>query len=319
MKFEVINTQMNLIAEAKTALEEDGCRTRIVDLEALSEDEMCREISGVEGVIAGGENYTQKVFEAADRLKIISRAGVGVDHIDLQAATNHGVWVANTPGATNKAVGEFTIGLILGLIRKIPIMIRNMKANIFDRLQGRELASLTLGVIGTGGIGKHVIRLARGFGSTILASDIREDVQFAQQFQVRYVSLDELLSQSDVVTIHCGLDENSRGMIGEEQLSRMKNTAYLVNTARGPIVDKQSLIRCLKAGKIAGAAIDPYEPFPCAPNDPLVQLDNVLPTSWSAFNTQEAVDAIGRTAVQNLLAVRRGERPLYSVNEVEPT
>ena len=315
MTHEIINVESNLTEEAQRIFAENHCRVRFVELEGLTESEFCYAIVGVEAVLAGGEYYTPRVFEAADQLKIVARSGVGVDHVDLKAAAEHGVWVTNTPGATNTSVAEFSIGLMLSLLRHIATLAAQMKTGKFVRTGGKELASLTLGVIGTGGIGKEVSRLARAFGTQVLGYDIYPDRDFAQQYQVEYVSFKQLLQQSDIVTIHCGLDESTRGMIGESQLQLMQPTAYLVNTARPQIVDKGALVNCLKAGNLAGAAIDVWETIPCPVDDPLLQLDNVLATSWSAYYTDKAVSNMHRRAAQEIVRVLQGHPPRHPVNK----
>ena len=314
MSHDVICAQPHMPDQVTEILAPIGCQLRVVPLETLTEDEFCREIATAAGVVAGGEYYTPNVFRAAQHLKIVARHGVGVDHVDLEAAAQHGVWVTNTPGATNGAVAEFTIGLILNLLRHIPNMASDMKKGIYASTGGEELGRLTIGVIGAGGIGKEVIRLARGFGALALAYDIRPDRQFADQLQVEYVSLDELLRQSDIVTIHCGLDESTHGLIGESQLKLMKANAYLVNTGRPALIDKQALIACLESRAIAGAAIDVWDTAPCPADDPLLRLDNVLATPWSAFNTTTAVQNMCRGAAEEIARVLQGQQPLHAVN-----
>lgn len=314
MRFDVINTQKQLTDEALNILKAADCRVRFVELVKLSSDEMCREIAGADGVVAGSEPYTARVFAAADRLKVIARTGVGVDQIDLTSATQQGVFVTNTPAATNGAVAEFTIGVILCLLRGIPAMADAMKAGRWHPVRGRELGNMTLGVVGAGGIGKRVISLARSFGTKVLAYDIHRDEQVAAKWNFEYVSLEELMQRSDIVTIHCGLDDSTRGLIGQRQLDLMKKDAYLVNTARPHIVDSDALARKLANREITGAAIDVHDPAPCHPNDVLVSLDNVLPTSWSAYNTCEAIADMSRRAAEDLVAVLSGREPRHLVN-----
>ncbi len=314
MSYDVINTQPHLCKEAMTILESIGCKLRAANLEAASEDEICQEIAAADAIMAGGECYTSKVFTAAKRLKIIARHGVGFDQIDLEAGAAHGVWVTNTPGATNKAVAEFTIGLMLSLLRHIHKLSADMKNGKFVRTQGEELGSLTVGVIGAGGIGKEVIRLLRAFGAQAIAYDIHPDQKFADQWQVDYLPFDELLQQADMVSVHCALDESTQGLVGASQLKQMKPSAYLVNTARPQIVDMAALTECLIEGGIAGAAIDVWETIPISTEDPLLKLDNLLATSWSAFYTGQAVNTMGRTAAEEIVRVLQGAPPLHPVN-----
>lgn len=314
MGFNVINTQKHLTEEAIGLLETAGCHVKYVDLVSLDEEKMCRAIGGIDGVVAGSERYSSRVFDAADRLKVISRTGVGIDQIDLAAAARHGICVTNTPGATNGSVAEFTIGVILCLLRGIPAMSQAMKAGQWHPVRGRQLGNLTLGIVGAGSIGKHVIMLARGFGTRVIAYDINPDIQFAQQWDVQYLPLDDVMRQSDIVSIHCGLDASTRGLISTKELDLMMPTAFLVNTARPFIVDYDALVRKLEAKEIAGAAIDVHHPAPCDPDDRLVALDNVLPTCWSAYNTREAIADMSRRAAQDLIAVLQGRPPRHPVN-----
>ena len=314
MAFEVINTEA-FAGDAETYLQSAGCQTRHVSLKPLSEEEKCRQLQGVHAVIADGETYTPRMFEAADQLKIIARVGVGVDCVDLQCASQHGVWVTNTPGATNNSVAEFAIGMTLNLLRQMHTLAADSKSGTFVRKGGPELGSLTVGAVGAGGIGKQFLRIARGFGAKCLAHDVNPDPQFADQWEVEYVSLEELLQRADVVSVHCGLNDSTRDMIGTTELELMKPTSLLINTGRPRIVNEAALYEHLKAGKIAGAGIDVWDPFPPNPDDPLLTLDNVLATPWSAFFSEQAVCNMWQRAAREVVRVKRGERPIDPVNE----
>lgn len=318
MTFKVHNTQSYLTQEAISLLEENGCQVTYREWQGLPEEEteVCRGIRGVDAVIAGSERYTRQVFRAADKLRIVARTGAGIDKIDLAAATEHGVWVTNTPAANGPAVADFTVGLILSMLRNIHGMAQNMKHGRWEKFRGRELGSLTLGVVGAGAIGREVIKRAKGFGTHVLAYDIQPDESFAAEWQVTYVPLDELMAQSDVVSIHVPLNEDTRGLIDERRLKLMKKTAYLIDTSRAFVVDKAALLKVLQAKEIAGAALDVHNPAPCAPDDPLVLLDNVLATPWTAYNTEEAVARMSITAARDVVAVLQGRNPKYPVNEV---
>ncbi len=316
MSFSVINTQEYLTKEARAYLKENGCRVRECVLESLTEDEFCRQIPGIEAVIAGGERWTQKVFQAADKLKIVARVGAGYDKIDLSAASRHGVWITNTPGATSHAVADFTLGLIMCLLRNIPGMAQDMKNGKWNQFRGKELGSLTLGIVGTGSIGKEVIKRVKGFGARVLATDIAPDHKFAEKWQVQYVPLDELMARSDILSIHVFLNEKTRGLIDAPRLKLMKKQSYLINTSRAAIVEKGALLKVLQAKKIAGAAIDVHDPAPCPPDDPLVHLDNVIATPWTAYNTKEAIMRMCRIATHDVVAVLRGRVAKFPVNKL---
>lgn len=317
MAHRVINTTAYLTQEAADHLTGNGCDLEHLALDAMSEAEMGSALRGAAATVAGGELYTEAVFQAADSLKIVARTGAGVDHVDLAAASKHGVWVTNTPAATSGAVSEFTIGLILCVLRNIPAMVRNMKAGTWEQFRGRELGRQTLGIVGTGSIGREVIRRARAFGANVLACDIQPDPGFAAEYEVRYVELDELMAQSDIVSIHCALTEQTRGLIDARRLRLMSSSACLVNTSRAPVVDKDALIEVLRERAIAGAAIDVHDPAPCAPDDPLVALDNVIATPWTAYRTDASIERMCIMAVREIVRVLQGKHPQFPVNRLQ--
>jgi phosphoglycerate dehydrogenase-like enzyme len=317
MPFTVINTSTYLTAEARSHLEKHGCRVRQLVLEKLAVGAFRREIRGMDAVIATGEYWDEKALDAAERLKIVARTGTGVDRIDLAAAAKLGIWVTNTPGAVGPAVADFTLGLILCLLRHIPLMVEEMKRGKWNKLCGKELGSLTLGIVGTGSIGKEVIKRARGFGAKILGYDVVKDEEFAAQWQVQYVPLDELLSRSDIVSLHCPLNEQTKGLLDRRRLKLMKKGAYLVNTSRAGVVEKQALIAALEAGQIAAAAIDVHDPAPLPPGDPLVALENVIVTPWTAYNTEEALSRMCVAAAADVVTVLQGSAPRFPVNRPE--
>ena len=319
MSFNIIDTSPYLTDEARQYLEDNDCRIEAIDLSNLDEAGFCDALRGVHGVIACGESWTDTTLGAGAResLKCVARTGAGVDHVDLEAATRHGIQVTNTPGATSHAVGDFAIGLFLCLLRDIPRAAQNMKNGVWQQHRGRELGALTIGVVGTGGIGREVIRRLRGFGSDVLAFDVHEDEGFATECGVTYLPLPELMRRADIVSLHCPLLPETTGLIDAALIQSMKKDAYLVNTSRAPVVDRDALTAALDAGYIAGAAVDVHDPVPCDPEDPLVMLDNVLATPFMAYSTQECIARMCITAVKDLVAVLNGEAPVYPVNTIE--
>ncbi len=279
----------------------------------LSEKQLLEFIPSVEGWIVGLDPVTKLVLEQAYRLKVIAKYGVGVDNIDVEEATRRGIVVANAPGSNDNAVAELTWGLILALVRALPLAIHSVRSKQWSRVVGVELQGKTLGVIGTGRIGKRVIQKASGFAMQVLAYDKVVDEDFARQYQVKYVSLEELLAESDVVTIHVPLTSETRGMIGRRELHLMKKTAYLVNTARGGIVDETALYETLKEWRIRGAALDAYAQEPPW-NSPLLTLENVIPTPHAGADTEESLQQMDFMALENVIRVLEGREPLASVN-----
>ena len=315
MPHKVINTQVYLTDEARGHLVDHDCDVRDFSLDDFEEEEFCREIEGVEGVVAGGEWWTAPILASAESLQIVARTGVGFDHVDIAAAAERGIWVTNTPDATSHAVADFTLGLMLSLLRGIPTMDREMKDGVWRQLKGRDLRSLTVGVVGTGSIGSQVVKRVRGFGATVLAYDIAQREDMKSEWQVTYVDLDELVSRCDILTLHCPSNKQTEGMIDRRRLGLMKKEALLVNTARPQVIVKDDLVDAIRTGEIAGAAIDVHHPVPCDPDDPLLSLPNVIATPWSAYKTDECISAMCISAARDIVSVLQGKAPRFPVNE----
>lgn len=275
----------------------------------LKEAGMVELIGDVDGAILGLDEVTAKVINAGERLKVLSRYGVGVDRVDLEAATAAGVVVTNTPGTNHIAVAELALGLMLALARRIPQHNNIAKAGEWKRVTGTELTGKTLGIIGLGQISREVIQRALAFDMHILVSTGYPD----KALKVEYVPLERLLAESDFVSLHCSLTSERVNLIGEAQLRSMKPTSYLINTARGELVDEGALYRALKEGWIAGAASDVFVEEPPT-GSPLLELDSFIATPHTGANTRESVLRMGVLAVENALQVLRGERPPYVVN-----
>ncbi len=275
----------------------------------LKEAEMVELIGDVDGAILGLDEVTAKVIEAGRKLKVLSRYGVGVDAVDLKAATAAGVVVTNTPGTNHIAVAELTLGLMLSVARRIPQHNNIAKAGEWKRVTGTELAGKTLGIIGLGQISREVIKRAFAFDMHVLVSTGYPD----KALKVEYVPLERLLAESDFVSLHCSLTPSRVNLIGEARLRSMKPTSYLINTARGELIDEGILYRALKEGWIAGAASDVFVKEPPTGN-PLLELDSFIATPHTGANTRESVLRMGVLAVENALQVLRGERPAYVVN-----
>jgi D-3-phosphoglycerate dehydrogenase len=300
-------------------LRERGCR---VDLRAkeqpLGAEELRELIAGYDGAILGLDVCDASVLERATRLKVISRNGVGVDRIDVQAATERGIVVTNAPGANRVAVAELTLGLIFALARDLVRVACDAKRGIWRRGTGWELAGKTLGIVGLGAIGREVATRAHHLGMRVLGYDPNwpEDVEVA-----RRVDLDTLLRESDVISLHAPLTPDTQGLLNRERLALMKDGSYLVNTARGGLVDEDALYGALASGKLAGAAMDAFSVEP-PEKSPLLELDTFIPTPHIGANTRESSGRANLLAAQNLLAVWHGEPCPHIVNpealEVRP-
>lgn len=269
----------------------------------LAAAELRERIEGVAGVLAGLDDIDASVL-AAPGLRVVARHGVGVDRVDLAAAERYGVTVTNTPGANAAAVAELTVALILLLCRPVREAERAVRAGQWPALSGSELGSRTVGLLGAGHVGSRVARALEGFGCTVLAHD---------PALADAVPLDELLSRADVLSLHTALTAQTRGMVDDELLSRLPDGALLVNTARGELIDEAALVRALDSGRLAGAALDALASEPPPPGHPLVGRDDVIVTSHIGGHTTQARDAMGRQAMDDLLAVLGGRAPRFPV------
>lgn len=300
-------------------------RAEIVVVDPWSEPERWeREASQVDAVISRkGRIGREHMERSRGRLKIVARTGVGVDpsRIDLDAARKHRVWVTNMPGSNAAAVAELAFGQMIALARHNVEADRAVKENRWSdylRFTGVELAGKTLGIVGMGNIGARVALRARAFEMALLVADPYIPASHVTALGGRWVGLDELLSESDFVTLHCPLNKETRHLVGEAHLSRMKNSAYLVNLARGGVVDEDALYRCLSEKRIAGAAIDVLEKEPPPKDHPLLRLDNVILTPHIGGSTREATRRGERGAAEEVVRVLQGERPRNPVLEISP-
>ncbi|MCL6552606.1 MAG: phosphoglycerate dehydrogenase [Firmicutes bacterium] len=279
----------------------------------LTEADLVPLVGDADAIIAGTEPITARVLAAAPRLRIVARRGVGLDSVDVAAATARGVVVTTTLGVNTEAVADHAMALLLATARRVAWLDRRMKAGQWDRAITIDVHGKTLGVVGFGAIGRAVARRAAGFGLQVLAYDVAPDEAAARALGVRLCSLDELLAQSDFVSVHVPLLPETRGLIGEATLARMKPGAILINTSRGPVVDEAALLRALQSGHLGGAGLDVFVEEP--PVDwTLVQLDHVVATPHVASHTRETLARMDRACAEAVLAVLRGERPAHVVN-----
>lgn len=280
----------------------------------LKEAEMISLVGDVDAILVGNDAMTAAVIAAAPRLKVVAKHGVGVDNVDVPAASRAGVVVTNTPGANQVAVAEMTVALIMALTRKLAYHDTVVKSGGWSRIIGTELAGKTVGLVGLGRIGKEVVVRLEGFQVKFLAYDVYQDKAFADEHHVRFVELNELLAESDIVTLHAVLTADTQKLIGEKELSFMKPGAYLVNTARGGLIDEEALSRALAENRLTGAGLDVFADEP--PKDsPLLQLgDKVLLAPHLGAQTTETVLRMGKMAAENIVQVLRGEKPVGLVN-----
>jgi D-3-phosphoglycerate dehydrogenase len=274
--------------------------------ERLKESDLLGWAGKFDGALCGDDPYTERVLEAcAPRLKVISKWGTGVDSIDQQAAARLGIMVGRTPNAFTLPVTDTVFGYMLAFARRQPAMDRAMKQGIWKKIPGRALSECTLGVIGVGNIGKTVLRRARAFGMHLLGNDILDiamsQPEFIRENELEMTGLEDLLRRSDFVSLHCDLNPTSYHLINRQALSWMQPSAYLINSARGPIVDEPALVQALQNGGLAGAGFDVFEVEPLPKDSPLMKMDNVLLAPHNANSSPAAWERVHRNTIRNLL------------------
>jgi D-3-phosphoglycerate dehydrogenase len=279
----------------------------------LGPAELAELVSGADGWIAGVERIDRSVIEAAGSLKVIARYGVGVDNVDLTAAAERGIVVTNTPGANAASVAELVIGLLFALARRIPYADRRVRGGGWDRIAGIGLEGRVVGLLGFGAIGREVARRARALGCRVVAYDPYPSEDVARSLGVELASSAEVVAGSDFLSLHLPVLPETVGMVDAEFIARMRPGSFLVNAARGELVDEPALVDALRSGHLAGAALDALAEEPPDPSFPLGKLDNVVLTPHTGAHTDSAVRAMGWGALENCLAVLRGEKPPHPV------
>ncbi len=271
--------------------------------ERMEEPDLLKYAGQFDGAICGDDHYTARVLEAcAPRLKVISKWGTGIDSIDSAAASRLDIKVGRTPNAFTTPVADTVLGYLLAFVRRLPQMDAAMKRGEWEKIPGKALSECTLGVIGVGTIGKTVTRRARAFGMKVLGTDIIEiDHVFITESGIEMTSLSSLLSESDFISVNCDLNPTSQHLINSITLLKMKPTAVVINTARGPIVDEPALIAALQSGQIAGAALDVFEFEPLPHDSPLLKMDNVMLAPHNANSSPAAWERVHWNTIQNLL------------------
>lgn len=276
------------------------------DLEPLLEE--------ADAAVCGVEVFDAAVLAQCPRIRIIARLGVGLDNIDLQAARARGVDVVNAPGGNAAAVGELALGLMLAVLRKIPVMDRDLRSGRWDRYVGNELAGKTVGLIGFGATARVLAKRLQGFDVTITAFDPAPDQVAAAALGVRLLPFAEVFGGADVISLHAPHTPATHHLIDAAALSRAKSGAVLVNTGRGGLVDEAALVAALESGRLGGAGLDVFEVEPLSPANPLLAMPNVAVTPHGAADTWEAYDRIGRSSAQAIIDVFSGVRPANVAN-----
>jgi D-3-phosphoglycerate dehydrogenase len=290
-----------------------GCDLVNADMSLeMTEERLIDLLKGVAAAIVGVVPMTAYVLENAPDLKVVSAHGVGVDHIDLDAAARLGITIANCPGANAASVSDLTIGLMIAIARNIPGVERKLRQGGWGRHHGGELFQKTLGIIGLGNIGLGVAKRAMGFDMKVLAHDPYVPSVPKELPEMQLVSFENIIRRADFVSLHVPLNDDTRDLIGPAELAVMKPGAYLINTARGGLVDEQALFDALKTRKISGAAFDCFVNEPPI-GSPLLDLDNFVGTPHIGAHTQESIERMGVMAAQNVINSLKGQEPLYRV------
>ena len=277
------------------------------------EEENIRVLQGISATIAGGEPYSPRVMAALPDLRVISRWGVGVDRVDLEAATGSNAVVTITPSANHEAVAEHAVALLLAVSRFLAQRNDEIHRGLWERRCSLPLREKTLGLVGLGRIGRSVAVRAEAFRMRLLAHEAYPDREFAQRHGIELVDLDTLLARSDYVTLHVPLTEETRGLINRRTLSRMKPGALLVNTSRGGLVVEEDLVAALKSGHLGGAGLDVFVQEPIQGDHPLLNLDNVLVSDHTAGIDTRSVEAMAVDAARNIVELYRGGWPAAAV------
>ncbi len=297
-----------VLDEYRQVFDENGIELVVPPVkERLSEAELLKWVADIDGIICGDDQITERVLDAAPKLKVISKWGTGIDSIDVEASRRRGIPVCNTANAFSDAVADSIMGYILCFARQLPWMDRDIRSGRWDKRPARSLKECVLGVIGVGNVGRTAIRRACSFGMAVLGNDIVEIPQdFVDETGLEVVSKEDLLCLSDFVSLNCDLNPTSFHLIGDQELVSMKETAYLINTSRGPVVDEGALIRALDDGQIAGAALDVFEVEPLPADSRLRGFDNVLLAPHNANSSPTAWKQVHENTISNLVKELHG-------------
>ncbi len=271
-------------------------------VQQLGEAELLEIIDRFDGVIAGDDEFTAKVLEKGKRLKVIAKWGVGVDSIDLDAARRLGIRVSNTPNMFADEVADVVMGYIILLTRQLHKLDQSVRSGSWMKIRGTSLSGKTVGVIGIGSIGQAVVRRAQVAGMSSIGYDVAPvPNSFVQETGLLVVDLKELLHNSDFISLNCNLTPENRHMLGPNEFALMKTGVYIINTARGALIDEAALVQALREGKVAGAALDVFEQEPLPLDSPLREFDNCIFGTHNSSNTMEAVMRVNEITIRNLL------------------
>lgn len=310
----IISDPVYLPKEYRERLEALG-NLEIFDSMPSSSKEFISRVKDADIVMVGRHGFSKEEIDASRKLRMISVWQTGYDHIDLKTATEKGIIVSNVPDYAFDSVAEMVFALALNLMRKVHIADSRLREGDFDWRDyiGNQLMGKTMGVVGTGSIGERVIQIAHGFNMNILSVTGHPSEEKARKLGVRFVDMDTLLAESDIVTLHVPLTPSTEKMIGAGELARMKKSAILINTSRGKVIDETALVEALKKKEIRGAGLDVFEKEPLPADHPLTELENVVLTPHIAFLSEESLEECTYVCVENVEKFIAG-RPQNIVN-----
>ncbi|MGD2142820.1 MAG: D-glycerate dehydrogenase [Candidatus Bathyarchaeota archaeon] len=289
--------------------------------EAIPRDLLLTKVSGVKGLLSLlTESIDAEVIDAGEDLEVISNYAVGFNNIDLKAATERGIYVTNTPGILTETTADAAFALLMAAARRIPEADRHIRAGKWIHAWGprmfigTDIHGKTLGIIGLGRIGSALVKRAQGFGMKVIYNDVLRQKELEKELGVIFKHRDEVIREADFLSLHVPLTAETHHLIGSNELEAMKNSAFLINTSRGPVVNQRSLYEALCSGAIAGAALDVFEEEPIDPDSPLMGLENIVMTPHLASGSVETRTRMATTAARNLVSVLQGRVPPNLVN-----
>lgn len=319
MEKKVLVTATNyskLCARAKTLLENEGFE--IIENtfgRPLTFEELKERVGDICGLVAGVDTWNEDVFKLAPNLKVIGRFGIGVDNIDLEAAKTHGIKVMNARAINSDSVAECTVGFILSVLRNIINLNKSTREGKWERYVGNTIRGKKIGLVGFGAIAQYTAKLLSAFETEIYAYDVYPNIEAAKKLGVTMTDLDTIIKQSDIITLHVPLTPETTKLFSDKEFEMMKDTAIIVNVARGQVIDEKALYTALKEKKIAGAGLDVFEAEPTTKDNPLFELDNVVVLPHSAAETYETYDAVGMATAQAIIDVMNGKDPINWLNK----
>ena len=313
MSYKILVTATNysqLCAEAKALLESNDCEVIESPFgRPMTFEEIKERIADIDAVVAGVDDWNEAVFKIAPKLKVISRFGVGVDNIDIETARKFDIKVTNAAGGNSNAVAELTMGLIISAMRHIPQLHATTREGAWDRFVGEEIVGRTVGLLGFGNIARLIAKKLQGFDVKIVAYDKFPNMEAAKALNVEMTDADTVLASADILCMMLPSLPETRHFMNAENFAKMKDGAYLVNTARGALIDEKALAAALESGKLRSAAIDVYEQEPTSPDNPLFSLSGIVTTPHTAAETYETYHGVGLLTANAILDVLAGRKP----------